>query len=291
MFYQNKYLKYKNKYFKLKNQIGGSYLDKVPKLCFGTVQYNLNNNLKKALEVGIRHIDGADNYGGSDYFEIIKNNILIIPREQLWITWKSNNISIDNIQRIIKELNCNYIDTFLIHSSCGEPIDFEIFIQAREMKLIRFFGVSNCENLEKILLLKKNYDISTIQIQARPPNGSIINRDNLIPNFIKKCNSNGINVMLFGTVSGYINGLDLIGIDTYFPDTKWHNLKKDINKYYLQKYCLNNSNILMIGSLYGHNILPNKIDFDDVINGNNLLSPNRICEIEYFLDKIKLEHM
>jgi diketogulonate reductase-like aldo/keto reductase len=86
MFYQKKYLKYKNKYLKLKNYIGGNYLHTVPKLCFGTAQFNLDDNLKKALEIGIRHIDGADNYGlnyndGSDYLETIKNNISIIPRE------------------------------------------------------------------------------------------------------------------------------------------------------------------------------------------------------------------
>jgi hypothetical protein len=97
--------------------------------------------------------------------------------------------------------------------------------------------------------------------------------------------------MLFGTVSRYINGLDLMGIDTYFQGTEWYDIKKDINKYYLQKYCLDNSNILMIGSLFGSNIEVNKTDFDNIMSGINLLPPDRISEIEHFLEKIELERM
>jgi hypothetical protein len=41
------------------------FLDEMPQLCFGTVQHSdLTKTLAIALESGIYHIDGADNYGG-----------------------------------------------------------------------------------------------------------------------------------------------------------------------------------------------------------------------------------
>jgi diketogulonate reductase-like aldo/keto reductase len=298
MSYQQKYIKYKKKYLELKKQTGGNYLDSMPKLCFGTAQNNLRKNLKKVLEIGIRHIDCADAYSNfhdsnmDDYYKIIQEEISSIPREQLWITWKSNDITINNITNIINKLQCGYIDTFLTHFGCHEnnSILFNTFKLAQKSKLIRFYGVSNCENIETLCKLKQQYEISTNQIQARPPNGSIDGRKKFTPNFIKQCNSIGINIMLFATVSGYTEYLSsLMNLDI-IPDMNL-DIIPDINKYYMQKYCLCNSNVLMIGSVSGHNLPTNKANFDDVMNGHNLLSVSKMKEIEEQLEKIVLAKM
>jgi diketogulonate reductase-like aldo/keto reductase len=279
MQFYNKYLKYKNKYLKLKNQIGGKPLTIMPQLCFGTAQDNLKETLKIALhDNGIRHIDGADLYGGLKYLKIIKAEVKKIPREELWITWKSNNTSISNIIEIIVRLECSYIDTFLVHhDSCDS--DLSDLIKAKELGLIRFIGVSNCESIVKLIKYKTEYNIDTIQIQARPPGGSIDGKPLIDPNFIEIINSYGINVMLYGTMSGITNSNDFSIIDSEISN---------INKYYFQKYCLHKNNILITTSISGSSIERNKNDIEKMIAHEELLPEIKMEEIESKLKRVVL---
>jgi diketogulonate reductase-like aldo/keto reductase len=282
MHFYNKYLKYKNKYLKLKNQMGGEPLTIMPQLCFGTAQYNLPETLKIALhDNGIRHIDGADGYQfnyHTNYFEIIKDGIKEIPREELWITWKSNNTSVSNIRGIIERLECIYIDTFLVHHDRCDS-DLSDLIKAKERGLVRFIGVSNCEDIEKLIHYKNEYNIDTIQIQARPPGGSINGKPLIEPNFIEIINSNNINVMLYGTISGITNLTDYLIINSELSS---------INKYYLQKYCLHKNNVLITTSVFGTSIETNKIDFEKMIAHEELLSETKMEEIESKLKTLVL---
>ena len=106
-------------------------LTHMPQICFGTAQYNLNKTLKKAIsELHYRHIDCAEAYANTynnkiEYKNIIKEQINLIDRKNLWITWKDNKITVDKIIQIIKDLDCGYIDLFLIHHSCGSESDFK----------------------------------------------------------------------------------------------------------------------------------------------------------------------
>jgi diketogulonate reductase-like aldo/keto reductase len=299
MSYYEKYLKYKNKYLQLKKQKGGDntislpesckYLEIMPQLCFGTLQHSdLTKTLAIALESGIYHIDGADTYGKTEYRKVINDCIKDIQRNKLWITWKSDTITIENIESVIKDLDCDYIDTFLIHHSCGVEKDYRVLQEAQSKGLIRFFGNSNCEDFEILNELQNKYGISTIQIQARPPGGKIESRKNLDPDFIEKCNSIGINVMIFGTISGIKGSTNFSAV---FNMINLNNSKTTLlNKYYIQKYCLSARNIIMISSWSGKSIRENKKDFDDIMYRSKLFTEEEMNHIENELKKVLLHY-
>ena len=278
----HKYLKYKKKYLELKNKKGGG-LEEMPKICFGTVHDNLEQTLEIALRNGYRHIDGAENYG-YEKKEIIKNVIkkCNIPREELWITWKDNNITLKKIITICSELDCEYIDLFLVHHGCGKPDDFIQLKIAQEEGFIKHYGVSNCEDLETITRLKKKHNIFANQIQARPPLGRVIGRELFDPpNFIEECNKIGVKIMLFSTING-ITSSENASDKVYEYLFSSENL---INKYYIQKYILGNDNVLIVSSQTGSSI---KRNINDFINIMNTLTKEKMIEIESNLTKTVL---
>jgi diketogulonate reductase-like aldo/keto reductase len=287
MSFEQKYLKYKAKYLALKN--GGHYLhehyfiiQKMPQICFGTAQINLKVTLPLALRSGYRHIDGAECYGGSDYKKIVRDAIKAIPRDQLWITWKDDGISLEKIRRICAELDCKYIDLFLVHHSCGKESDFVEFKKAQAADLIRYYGVSNCENLETIRRLKAEHNIFANQIQARTPRGRVSGRHLFNPpNFIEECNRLGVNTMLFGTISGITN------LDDY---SIIYNDIVNVNKYYIQRYLLENNNVLIVSSISGGSIPQNLIDMNNIISGRERLTAAKMQEIETNLETLTLNH-
>ena len=281
MNFKQKYLKYKQKYLNLK-QLGG-IPKKMSQLCFGTAQYNLNNSIKIAFENGITHIDCASVYATNysnpnEYYQILKENIKRIPRENLWITWKINSSKKEDIQEIIDKLECQYIDLLMVHHDykCNTNKILENYNNLKEEGLVNNFGVSNCENIDKLLEYKLLYNINTVQIQARPPNGIIRGRPPMDPNFIEIMNANNINVMIFSTISGIINSEN--------PNFE---ILNDVNKYYKQKYCLGNNNVLIFSSITGQSI-------EQIINdfySSELLLTNKMNEIERELQKIKLSFL
>jgi diketogulonate reductase-like aldo/keto reductase len=286
--WQYKYLKYKKKYISIKNQKGGAPLLSMPQLCFGTAQLNLKINLTKALRLGYRHIDGAENYGKTEYKNIIKECIKIIPREQLWITWKCNSPTLEYINSICTELDCQYIDLFLFHHSCGTEEGYYVLKEAQELCLIRYYGVSNCEDLSEICRLKSKYNIFANQIQARPPKGKIIGRNKFNPpNFIEECNKIGVNIMLFSSITGFTQSPKFIEI--FYNEQ--HNLIIDkINKYYIQNYIKEKSNVLIVSSS------SDQSDFLSIIicnylDKNILLQPEEMRDFEQTLEKIELKKM
>jgi diketogulonate reductase-like aldo/keto reductase len=241
----NKYLKYKFKYLKLKNDIynqkGGNIIN-IPKLCFGTAQYKLENTLPIAIENNINHFDCADLYN-SENKDILKENLKKLDRSKYWLTWKSNNITIDNIKSIISFLECEYLDLFLIHHyNPYYENSLNILIKARNLGLIKYYGVSNYENLENILYLKQTYNIYALQIQARPPDGQIIGKSKLDNNFIEKCNDNDIKIMLYATSSGFLKN---------DKNLEYYEILKNLNLYYLNKYIFDKINCLIISSISG----------------------------------------
>ena len=284
-FYQ-KYLKYKTKYNTLKyggNPSGLSTIQEIPQLCFGTGQSGFYSSLPLAFDAGYRHIDGADRYQYNfdykkyfhkTYFDLVRERIKLVPRNELWITWKTNDLSKENVQSIIEKLDCEYIDLLLRHHGCSIPSQ-----ELVSLGLIRYFGVSNCEDLAYL----NGKNIYATQIQARPPKG------NLSPvnfnEFINECNRLCVRVMLYGSTSSlYQDGFSSSG---YFTG---ENLKL-VNKYYLQKYIKDKKNILIVSSQTGESIIPNITDFNKIMNGEDLLSSDQMQEIENELEKYKLVHM
>jgi diketogulonate reductase-like aldo/keto reductase len=282
----NKYYKYKTKYLNLKKQIGGQGLSEMPQLCFGTNQGNMNSRyctldkcLNEAIRVGYRHIDGAQEYIPfcDNYFEIIRNAIRKVPREQIWITWKSPKPSIGEIQNVIRELDCKYIDLYLVHYGC----DFtEELVEAKKQNLIRYYGVSNCFDLDKLIELKTKYDIYANQIQARP---SVPMREfkEYNHNLIEECNKIGIKVMLFGSMMGLKNNLLSEESFELFPT-----ILPLLNKYYIQKYILDKKNVLMVSSASCNSIIPNFTDFNESIERTKLLSAEQLEFVEQSIIKI-----
>jgi diketogulonate reductase-like aldo/keto reductase len=266
-----------------------SIREQMPQICFGTVQYNLNETLNMALDIGYRHIDGAEDYATQnyednpiEYYNIIKDAIKKIPRQNLWITWKARKITIEMIQEAIRKLDCGYIDLFLVHYGCGTDPDFIEFKKAKSANLIRYYGVSNCEDLDEIKRLKREHDIYANQIQARPPNGIAGNRKLIdFKNFIQECNKLNIKIMLFGSMSGITNLHDYSSVFPYL---------EDINKYYIQRYILHTPNVLMVGSTYGAHLETNLKGINEILSGNLLLPLTRIKQIEVKLQKLRLVH-
>lgn len=281
---------------KNKRKFRGGTLESMPQLCFGTAQDNFEKMLELALQIGYRHIDGADAYSGwqHDYFETIRRVLEKvyseaeeppIKRKELWITWKGEPSSVDEIRDTISKLNCEYIDLYLIHGWRKQWPMMDILREAKEAKLIRNYGVSNCENMEDITRLKSEYAIYANQIQARPPSGKIAGRPlmdkpSMDKIFIEKCNDLGIKVMLFATISGYLGGTVLN------PE-----IISEINKYYLQKYIKGTGNVLMVSSVFGSSLKTNYDDFEKIKSGMEMLSDSQMTDIEKELKKSKLQWM
>lgn len=263
----------------------------MPEICFGTVQQSLDKTLPLALHLGIRHIDGADGYVRGEYYSIIRESIKVVPRDKLWITWKSNTITLDNIARCITNLDCKYIDLYLIHFGCGRDEEFETLKEAQRHGLIKHYGVSNCENFESIRFLKTKHDIYANQIQARPPLGRVQGRDRFNPpNFIEECNKIGVKVMLFGSIGAVVNSISSSEALMEYVFANPDNLNK-INKYYIQKYLLTYNNVLMISSITGSSIEKNLELYHEIKDGSSLFSESELTEIETFLESFTLTKM
>ncbi|NDB59410.1 hypothetical protein EB001_13310 [bacterium] len=186
------------------------------------------------------------------------------------------------IQEAIRKLDCGYIDLFLVHYDCGKSDDYSAFKTAKSLGLIRYYGVSNCENLDDIKRLKIEHDIYANQLQARPPLGLVWRRELIdFNNFIQECNSLNIRIMLFGTMSGITNLDDYSSVCPYL---------EDINKYYIQRYILHTPNVLMVGSTYGGHLETNLTDINKILSGKLLLSKENITQIESELEKLRLNH-
>jgi diketogulonate reductase-like aldo/keto reductase len=285
-------------------QRGGAPLATMPQLCFGTVQSGLDYALTTALTLGYRHIDGAEVYQGIhlsgyapiDYkqtlhdvlhkFKTGANGLPRVEREQIWITWKDNQISKEKIEATIAALDCEYIDLFLVHHSCGTAADFIALQNAQAAGLIRFYGVSNCENLGRLAELKERYDIYANQIQARPPGGGVDRREILSPDFIERSTALGIHTMLFATTSGvtttddYSSLMDAIGNDLMM-----------INQYYIQRFLGESNNVLMVSSQTTLTLQPNYDAVTTFLSGTPLLTDAEMNRVEKELKKIVLTHM
>jgi hypothetical protein len=302
-------------------------LSKMPKLVFGTVQANLELNIKRALGLNYRHIDCASGYANvhgdsNEYYDILKDALKTIPRNQIWLTWKSDSITINNIRSIIDRLQCSYIDLFLNHHSCGTDADFAVYKLAVEQKLIRFYGVSNCEDIRQIRDIKTRHNIFANQIQISSPNGKIYGRRNLRPDynfndFIRESNRLGVALMFYGSVSAYTNAVgNKYGIDFEAMQNSMKILPS-INPYYLHKYIFDlpipisepitirkllryinnlrfsfdNPNSLMVSSMRidSNTLAKNMEDFNKISVGNNLLTYSEFISVEDILEEITLE--
>ena len=251
----------------------------MPNLCLGLLNHSgkLNEILPTAIDLGYRHFDGADAYGNDEYCEMLKKNLfekITARRKEFWITWKGNYIKEHEVEAKIKQLNCGYIDLYLVHFGCGSESDFKELKKLQTRGLVRYYGVSNCEDIRTLHDLKIRHNIYANQLQARPPGGKISYRNQVDLDFFEQINAMGIKVMLFASISGILNSA---------PEILFEEPPLLINKYYYQKYIKDSENVLIVGSAGGTKL---KTNLDLAITPD--LDEDTLLAIEARLQQINL---
>lgn len=160
----------------------------IPCIGYGTWKLPNSNEtskiIKEAIKTGYRHIDTAAAYGNEKFIgKGIKKSE--IEREQLFITGKLWNDSrdynkvIEACKQTIKNLDCKYLDLYLIHWPAS-PALYNDWVDINNLTwrameylynsgLVKSIGVSNfkCNQLEK-LIEKANIIPAVNQIEFHP---------------------------------------------------------------------------------------------------------------------------
>ena len=214
-----------------------------PQMCVGLLHHSgtvhqYGERLLHAYTLGYRHFDGADNYMDTDeHYACLRRVFAKWPRHRVWITWKGDEVA--KIPKTLERLGLDYFDAYLIHHSCGEPADHVALETLRRQKKLRFFGMSNCEDLGSIATVRQRYPYCRLlQIQARPPGGSVANRAALAADFIPQCNAKGMAVMLFALHSGIVNRDAMMPEGLRLPE---------VVPWYLQQFVRGKSNVIIVG--------------------------------------------
>ena len=264
--YYDKYQKYKSKYLGSVLLMGGS-LEHMPKLCLGALPHRGNakilaNAIEDAFVIGYRHIDGADSYQSfaeDNYYGEMKlclaNLIRHYGRDNIWITWKTDEITSSNISDIVKKLGCDYLNLVLKHHGCPTEAEMETLVMLRTDGVCHQIGVSNCYDLSTLLMYKSIYNIFANQIQARPPRGKIQGLGKLQSDFVTICNENKINIMFYSPWSGLVNSEDFY-TDAIVTFQSNNLTPSDIIKWYTRLYLTNDivDNVIMVGTGTGSSL-------------------------------------
>lgn len=120
--------------------------------------------ISAALELGYRLIDTAQMYENEDIVgKAVRESK--IAREDIFITSKLYHVSNSykktkiDIERSLKNLNCDYIDLVLIHEPYAESLEmYRALREACSAGLIRAIGISNF-NAEKYLKFIENCEV------------------------------------------------------------------------------------------------------------------------------------
>lgn len=126
--------------------------------------------VKKALDLGYRHIDTAIIY---ENHQAIGKAISDFPRDELFITSKFLlDLDLEEAcDQALSELKVNYLDLFLIHSPDRNKPMIEILRQMQKLKergMIRHFGVSNFNIHHLQDILDAGISLSVNQVEFHP---------------------------------------------------------------------------------------------------------------------------
>lgn len=153
--------------------------NKIPQFGIGVYQVPEGeitvNTVKKALEMGIRHIDTAHAYQNErSAGRAVKESG--IPRNEIWITtklWPSEygeDKTSDAIDKMLKRLDTDYIDLLLLHQQFGDYIGaYKDMQKAVKDGRVKSIGLSNFESerLEEVLAMAE-IPPSVLQVECHP---------------------------------------------------------------------------------------------------------------------------
>ena len=123
-------------------------------------QVNLENCIRRALELGINHIETARGYGSSEYQ--LGHILPKLPREELIVQTKVGPTDevqpfIDNFERSMKLLKLDYVDLFAFHG-VNSQIEYErtlkcldTALKCKEEGRVRNVGFSTHGNTQTII--------------------------------------------------------------------------------------------------------------------------------------------
>ena len=147
----------------------------------GLKENEVERVIETALECGINHFDHADIYGGGRCESIFGKYISSHPsfRDKIILQTKcgiradmydfSREHIISSVEGSLKRLNCDYVDTLLLHrpDTLMEPEEVaEAFEQLHSEGKVRYFGVSNHNSYQiELLKTKVGFPIITNQLQ------------------------------------------------------------------------------------------------------------------------------
>jgi len=259
-----------------------------------------------ALRAGYRHFDGAMNYGkdGVDeearqrnqriYLEKFAVGLSIgledtkLTREDIKITFKDDYLKRgEYIEKLLKNLGLQYIDTFLIHHAIHDSESYKALDNWLEQGYIRAWGLSNCETINDVTkyatqkLGSKPWTCAMNQLQISAPNQLIVGRETRAKKIIEICNSIGISTMLFSPISG---------VTQNFSNFKhvYDGWNTQVMRYYLQKYIWNKPNWLLVGSVFGSSLTLNQ----ELLHSTCRMDAREMAAIETWLEqKIILKRM
>ncbi|MFA6447573.1 MAG: aldo/keto reductase [Patescibacteria group bacterium] len=164
--------------------------------------------IRKAIELGMTHIDTAEIYGKGHAEELVGEAIKGFDRSKLFITTKvaRRNCAYDNVlaamDRSLKRLGTNYVDLYLIHSPNPE-IPFSETMKAMDRLVeegkTRLIGVSNFP-VEQMIEAQKH---SKNKITANQVEYNLMTRNdgqgsaNVESEIIPYCQANSIMIIAY----------------------------------------------------------------------------------------------
>lgn len=130
--------------------------------------------VEKALELGIRYFDTANNYGPSEGY---LGKVLPAYREQIYLNSKTDargyDLAWQHLEKSLQRLNTDYLDSWQLHHvSFSEELDqifssdgaLKAFIEAKEQGLVRFLGITGHHEPDIIAEGLRRYDFDTTLI-------------------------------------------------------------------------------------------------------------------------------
>lgn len=127
------------------------------------------NSIKKALELGVSHIDTAESYANGQVEEVVGEAIADFKREKLFLVSKIKKQNLDRGEKGIREaingslarLKTSYLDLYLMHRCPKEALFKECVRTMNELVdegLVKYIGLSNTntKHTEMLCLLTKH---------------------------------------------------------------------------------------------------------------------------------------